>query len=164
MLEIIIGTRSGLTRPGPFSRSFLYSRSIACRLPTLASDRCSPPDTALPSLHHKTGIRNGLFRCRHHRILAETVPCVLPPWDPYNFFPSKFLPCCQMAFISRCVKMRFPKSCLFFRTAFQKFSSTEFPDRRYRAHSWLHNPSSHTCLTFFQLLLPIHMPPSTEIT
>ena len=34
MLEIIIGTRSGLTRPGPFSRSFLYSRSIACRLPT----------------------------------------------------------------------------------------------------------------------------------
>lgn len=34
MLEIIIGTKSGFTLDGPFSSSFLYSRSIACKLPT----------------------------------------------------------------------------------------------------------------------------------
>ena len=33
ILLIISGTRSGFTRPGPFSRSFLYSRSTDCRLP-----------------------------------------------------------------------------------------------------------------------------------
>jgi len=33
MFEIIIGTRSGLTLPGPLVRIFSYSFSTACRLP-----------------------------------------------------------------------------------------------------------------------------------